>query len=213
MSEEPAHLPVTDQEVDITIEENRQRIIVDFANSLGQYNTNSVINYLSALANFETTVSSASVAETRPNIFGAIAATALKEGFKEVSKATLGAAAPIAQALVAVGQSIKQETDRVVAARVSHSVGDWIRAMRTGANDADTHRGTSRVLLRTMLDIYSGAASDEERQSIVDDASFASAAIDEGTWAVADVSVYERGLYEGWINAHFTHIGRVDDDI
>jgi hypothetical protein len=213
MSDEPTHLPVTDEEVDIAIEENRRRIMVDFANSLGQYNTYSVLNYLSALANFETTVSSASAAEARPNVFGAVAATALKEGFKEVSKATLGTAAPIAQALVAVGQSIKQETDRAVAARVSHSVGDWIKGMRTGANDAYTRRGTSQVLLRTILDIYTGAASDEERQSIVDDASYASAAIEEGTWAVADVSVYERGLYEGWINAHFTYIGRVDDDI
>src|SRR5215472_9911711 len=114
MSDDPAYVPVTDEEVDIEIEENQRRIIVQFANHLGQYNTNSVINYLSALANFETTISSASVAETRPNIIGAIAATALKEGFKELSKATLGAAAPIAQALVAVGQSIKQETDRAV---------------------------------------------------------------------------------------------------
>jgi hypothetical protein len=171
------------------------------------------MSYLSALANFETTISSASLSETRPDIAGVIAATAFKEGFKEVSKATLGAAAPVANALLALVQSVKQETDRAMAARVSHSVGDWIKNMRTGATDNYNHNGTSRVLLQTLLDLYTSAQSDEERQSLVDDASYATAAIEQSTWPVTDVSFYERALYEGWIAAHFTFIGRVDDDI
>src|SRR6266436_5404423 len=76
-----------------------------------------------------------------------------------------------------------------------------------------TRHGTSQVLLRYMLDLYTNAENDDAQQTIVDDASYATGAIDEGTWPVADVSVYERALYEGWINAHFSGIRRVDDEI
>lgn len=213
MSGEPTHVPVTEDEVDIAVEETQRRIIVDFANSLGKYNQDSLLSYLSALDNFETTVSTASVQETNPNIIGVVASMALKEGFKEVAKATLRSAAPIASTLLAVAQNIQQETDRAMAARTSHAVGDWIKNMRSGATDDYNHNGASRILLRQMLDLYTGAQSEDERQTIVDDASYAAAAIDEGTWPVANVAVYERALYEGWINAHFTFIGRVDDDI
>jgi hypothetical protein len=179
----------------------------------GKYNLDSLLSYLSALANFETTISSASVRETNPDILGAVASVAFKEGFKEIAKQTLGAYAPIAQALLAMAEKIKQETDRAMAAQTSHSVGDWIKAMRTAANDDYSRHGRSEVLLRYMQDLYTSAEDDDTKQAIVDDASYATGAIDEETWSVAGVSVYERALYEGWINAHFSSIGRVDDDI
>jgi hypothetical protein len=203
---------VSEEELSSSVERNRSQILLSFSNSVGTFNQRALEQYNAALENFETTIQSASVQETRADILGVIAKTALEEGFKEVSKQVLGAAAPIAGAVLALAKNIKQETDRAAAASVNRSAGDWIKQMRRGVNDAFAKHGTSDVVLRGVTSAYANA-SEDERQVLVDEASFAAAAIEEGTWAVADVAVYERSLYEGWINGHFSAIGRVDDDI
>jgi hypothetical protein len=94
-----------------------------------------------------------------------------------------------------------------------HRIGDWVKAIRTGAVDAHQKYGTARRILSTFTGAFDQASSDDERQTLVDDASYITAAIEEGTWPLASVAQFERALYEAWISAHFTFLGRVDDDI
>jgi hypothetical protein len=206
-----------DQEVsaadeDAALERTRRQLIADFAAAVGGYNDCANTNFNGALANFESTVRSASAQEATLDILNTMATTAFDEGVKLAIK-ELGEAAPAAGVVFALGKAIKKEMDRAAQAATSHEVGDWIKDLRAAANDAYTQSGTRAFLEQSATDMVADAGSEDDRQELIDNLTFATGAVQSGRWRAASVEDYERYLYEGWINAHFSFIGGVDDDV
>src|SRR5215468_3099358 len=145
---------VSTEEEKAAVERTRANIIGDFAKTLGSYNQRVVTSFNAALGNFETTVRSASAQEANADILRVMATTAFEEGAKAAIK-ELGEAAPAVGVIFSFGKAIKQEIDRAAAAATSHEVGNWIKDLRSAANDAYTNSGNEQSLMNVASEAYS----------------------------------------------------------
>jgi hypothetical protein len=141
-----------------------------------------------------------------------------------VAADVVGKYATAAGVVFSYAKAINQEIDRAAAAAVSYDLATWIANVRSTASNAYVNSGSSQVLLNKIRDAYANLSSEDDKQSLIDNVTYATAAVQTGLpdasgavqnkdWSVPSTAVYERCLYEAWTNGHFTVIGGVDDDI
>lgn len=157
---------------------------------------------LSAIDNFQTTVTSASPADAKPNILGAI----MKSGLKTVEKTAVTAVKSATGAdlgpLVEVIQAVSDEIDRAAAASQNLAVAEWIKSTRTAIANAYTQDQTGDALRKQITDQYN--ANDEGgRGGYIGGIQNELAAV--GTVQAPIAQIPEVAMYESWISQNFNN--------
>jgi hypothetical protein len=107
-------------------------------------------SFLAAIDNFQTVVSSASPADAKPDIFGAIMKSGLKSVEKSAVDAVKGATGADLGPLVDVIHAVSDEIDRAAAAAQNLAVSQWITSTRAAIVNAYT-QDQSGVALRDQI--------------------------------------------------------------
>jgi hypothetical protein len=158
--------------------------------------------YTAALDNFQTTVLTASPAEAKPNILGAV----LKSGLKSLEKLAVSAVKDSTGAdlgpLVDMLNAVSDEIDRAAKAATSYQVGSWIKSIRTSVSNSYTQSQTGESLRKQLVDEYN--QNDEGgRGGYI-------AGIENELSAMQTVTApkaqaIEVALYVAWINQNFNN--------
>jgi hypothetical protein len=120
--------------------------IRDYVQSVVEAKSKIATSYLAAIDNFQVTVQSASPAEAKPNILGAILKTGLKTIEKQAVTAVKGATGADLGPLVDLMHAVYDEVDRAQNAAQNLAVADWIRNTRTAIANAYTQDQTGEAL-------------------------------------------------------------------
>jgi len=156
---------------------------------IGQFNV--------GLNDFETTIRSSSALEAESRVVGVLAKSALKTITSAINAETGVNIAPV----VELGQAINAEMERARAAATSLEVGDWIRRLRSSVNNVLTQQ----IGFDAFRSQYEN--SDEgQRSNIVADVGEQLNQLRPVADSLRTIGnkVFELGLYEDWINGHFT---------
>ena len=152
--------------------------------------------------NFETTIRFASPTEATPKILGVLAQSAVKLIEKEVASAIEGVTHVDVGPVVELVHAINDEMERADKATTSLQVGNWVKSLRSSVNNVLTEQTSFEVLRKQYEDSDEG-----ERSNIVADVGEELnqlTAVADGLKAITN-QIFECGLYEDWINAHFTN--------
>ena len=167
-----------------------------------QHRTGTIM--LAALDNFETTMSFPSSTEAKPKVAAAMLQTVFDESVSMAVKGVdeaLFAKLPVASTVTKVLKSASKEIDRAAKAASSHKVGAWIRDQRRIISDTVVGDGdTSSVLEEEIANTFR-ALDQADREELI---YLISTDLDrlQGIPLPSQAQV-ERGIYEGWINAHW----------
>lgn len=158
---------------------------------------------LSALAQFETTMSFASAEDANPDIFGALVSQAFDFGVGKLAEHFIPGLSTVKDFLDAT----TEELERAGKASQSFKVGNWIKDQRAAISNQllqDTVK-SKRDLLQADTESDFLDQDKSGRQKFFDQLHQAN----EGLSGPIDISIdeLEMKFYEQWINAHFTKIG------
>jgi peptidoglycan hydrolase-like protein with peptidoglycan-binding domain len=151
-----------------------------------------------ALANFQTTLSTASTREANPDLVSVLASAAYQAGGSllqsYIKNNALGAGVGFVLDLVS---RTRAELERAAAAAVGREVATFVKdAVRAIDSQNDRfHRG------RLVEEVSLAFLESPDRQGFLDVLSAAIGALD--TEALAPLPFFELKCYEAWINAHF----------
>ena len=162
---------------------------------------NSLIN---ALANFETTMRSASAKEANPDILGVLVSTAFTQGEDEVVSKIPGLSR-----IKAYFDAVTNELERAGRASQSLMMGNWIKDQRAAIDEQlrkDTIQDNLNLLQADTESDYLDLDV-QGRQQFFDILNHAVISLSGPIGPSIDE--FEVSLYEQWINAHFREI---DDD-
>lgn len=160
-----------------------------------------ITQFNAALNNFETTIRSSSPTEAKPNILGVLAKSAVKIIEKQVASTVETAVHVDIGPVVELAHAINDEMERAKNASTSLEVGNWIKGLRSSVNNVLTQQISFEVLQKQYADDESG------RSDLVADVGEqlnALGAVADGLKSITN-QVFECGLYEDWINAHFAN--------
>ncbi len=150
-----------------------------------------------ALNNFETTIRSDSPTETKPKILSVLAKSAVKLIEKEIASRVEGVG-PV----IELAHAINDEMERAGKSATSLRVGNWIKSLRSSVNNVLTKQVSFEILRKQYNESDEG-----ERSNIVADVGEELNQLTEvadGLKAITN-QIFECGLYEDWINAHFAN--------
>ena len=120
--------------------------IRDYVQSVVEAKSKISTSYLAAIDNFQVTVQSASPAEAKPDVLGAILKSGLKTVEKQAVTAVKGATGADLGPLVDMVHAVYDEVDRAQKAGQNLAVADWIRNARTAIANAYTQDQTGEAL-------------------------------------------------------------------
>jgi hypothetical protein len=174
--------------------------IRDYTSAVVETQTKIAAAYTGALANFETTVRSASATEAKADLVGAVLKSALKAVEKEAVTAVKEETGADLGPIVDMLHAVSDELDRAAKAAESLAVGDWIKDLRTSVTDAFT-QGESGDAMRKRIE-------DEYKQNDVGARGGYIGGVQNELTALRAVVVpitkkVELTLYEAWINENF----------
>jgi hypothetical protein len=176
--------------------------IRDYVASVVEAKAKIATSFLTAIENFQTTVTSASPADARPNFLGAV----LKSGLKSIEKASVSAVKDATGAdlgpLVDVIHAVSDEIDRAAAATQSLAVADWIKSARTTIANAYTQDQTGEALRLRLENEYK--SNDEGgRGGYIAGIQNELAAMGKVQAPIAQIP--EVSMYLAWINQNFNN--------
>ncbi len=155
---------------------------------------------LTGIDNFQTTVSSASPADAKPNFLGVV----MKSGLKVVEKSAVTAVKDATGAdlgpLVDVIHAASDEIDRAAAASKSLAVAEWIKSARSAISNAYTQDKTGRDLLKMLTEEYN-SYDEGGRGGYIGGIQNEMDAVGRVQAPVAQIP--EVAMYESWINQNF----------
>jgi hypothetical protein len=176
--------------------------IRDYVASVVEAKAKIATSFLTAIDNFQTTVTSASPADARPNLLGAV----MKSGLKSVEKASVSAVKDATGAdlgpLVDVIHSVSDEIDRAAAAAQGLAVAEWIKSARTAIANAYTQDQTGEALRQRLENEYK---SNDEGGSggYIGGIQNELAAMGKVQAPIAQIP--EVSMYLAWINQNFNN--------
>lgn len=185
----------TDYDVDM-------QTINDYVNAVLEAKSKISASFLAAIDNFQTVVNSASPADAKPNILGAI----MKTGLKTLEASAVGAVKTATGAdlgpLVDVIQSVSDEIDRAAAAAQNVAVANWITTTRAAIVNAYT-QDQSGVALRNQIIGEYNQNDEGGRGGYI-------AGIQNELAAMTTVQapkeqIPETAMYQSWINQNFNN--------
>jgi hypothetical protein len=174
--------------------------IRDYVNAVVETKDKIATAYLSAIDNFQTTVQSASKAEAKPDILGAV----MKSGLKAAEKAAVTAVKSSTGAdlgpVVDMVHGIYDEIDRAAKAAKNLAVAEWIKGVRTSVTNAYTQDQTGTALRKQIEDAYN--SNDEGgRGGYIGGVQIELEALQSVQAPVTEV--IETAMYQSWINKNF----------
>jgi len=161
-----------------------------------------ITEFNAGLNNFETTIRSASPVEAQPQILAVLAKSAVKIIEKQITVAIEQTVHVDVAPVVELAHAINDEMERAAAAATSLQVGNWIKGLRSSVNNVLTQQ-TSFEALKSQYD----QSNEGERSNLVADVGDQLNALTgaaDGLKAITN-QMFECGLYEDWINAHFAN--------
>ena len=176
--------------------------IRDYVQSVVEAQGKIATAYLAALDNFQITVQTASPAEARPDIFGAVLKSALKTTEKLAVKAVEDSTGADLGPLVELLHSVSDEIDRAAAAAQSLAVSEWIKSFRTAVANAYT-QGQTGEALRQQIESEYNQNDEGGRGGYI-------AGIQNELQAMRTVQApaserLQVSMYESWINQNFNN--------
>lgn len=168
--------------------------------------------YLSAIDNFQTTVQSASKAEAKPDILGAVMKSAMKAAEKAAITAVKAETGADLGPLADMAHAIYDEIDRAAKSAKNLAVAEWIKSFRTSVTNAYTQDQTGTALRKQTESEYN--ANDEGgRGGYIGGVQIELDALQTVTAPV--IEVLELTMYTAWINKQFDNdcmdgTGRID---
>jgi hypothetical protein len=176
--------------------------INSYVQAVQEAKTRIVTAYLSAIDNFQTTVSAASPSEAKVDLLGA----ALKSGLKAAEKA--GVAAVKSSTGADLGpiddfiHAIADEIDRAAKASASVAVADWIKKARARIANSYTQDQTGESLKAQIINEYN--QNDEGgRGGYIADIENKLSAMQSVEAPIVEIP--EVAMYAGWINSNFNN--------
>lgn len=161
-----------------------------------------ITQFNAGLNDFETTIRSSSPTEAEPHILGVLAKSAVKLIEKQlassIDKTTGVNVAPV----IELAHAINDEMERARTATTSLEVGNWIKGLRSSVNNVLAGQTSFEMLKQQYDQSDEGARSNliadvgEELNQLT--------AVADGLKALKN-QMFECGLYEDWINAHFAN--------
>lgn len=154
------------------------------------------------LNNFETTIRSSSSTEAQPNILKVVTKSAVKLIENTVTNSIKEAAHIDIGPVVELVHAINDEMERAGASLTNLQVGNWIAGLRSSVNNVLTKQTSFEVWRKQYEDSDEG-----ERSNLVADIGEELNALTEVADALKAIpnQVFECGLYEDWISAHFAN--------
>jgi hypothetical protein len=161
-----------------------------------------ITQFNAALNNFETTIRSSSPTEAKPHILGVLAKSAVKIIEKQITSAIHETIHVDVAPVVELAHAINDEMERAKTATTSLQVGNWITALRSSVNNVLTQQITFEALQEQY-----GQSDEGGRSDIVADVGEQLNALTPVAGGLKSITnqIFECGLYEDWINAHFTN--------
>lgn len=176
--------------------------IRDYVVAVVETQTKLAVAYTNALADVETTFVSASPADARPDILGAM----LKSGLKSLEKASVGAVKDATGIdvgpLVDMLHAISDEIDKAAKAQQSLAAGDWIKSVRLDITNAYT-QGQTGDALRLQIESEYNQGDAGYRGGYIGDIENALDAARKTT--VPRTELIEVSMYEAWIAQAFNN--------
>lgn len=174
-----------------------------YAHQTTEAKTRLTLVYISALANFETTVQQASREEAKADLVG----VALKSGWNTakglvtaaVTKSTGVDVAP----LVALYDAVDGEIDRAAAASTSLAAGEWIKKLRSTLTD-NYAKDNSGAYLQQLKEYY-GSLDPDERFDWITSVQVELESLK--SFVPPKTDAIELALYEGWLWSFYEHCG------
>jgi hypothetical protein len=159
-----------------------------------------VTQFNAGLNDFETTIRSASPTEAQPQILAVLAKSAVRLIEKQVASAIDETVHVDVGPLVELAHAINDEMERAAAATTSLQVGNWIRGLRSSVNNVLT----TQTSFEDLQDQY-GKSDEGERSNLVADIGEQLNQLTAAAKGLKSITnqMFECGLYEDWINAHF----------
>ncbi len=176
--------------------------IRDYVSAVVETQTKIAAAYTGALANFETTVRSASATEAKADLVGVVLKSALKAVEKEAVSAVKEATGADLGPIVEMLHAVYDEVDRASKAAESLAVGEWIKDLRTSVTDAFT-QGESGDAMRTRIENEYKQNDAGGRGGYIGGVQNELAAL--RTVVVPITKKVELTLYQSWINANFNN--------
>ena len=177
--------------------ETDMQTLRDYVGAVGEAKAKIATCLLTGIDNFQTTVSSASPSDAKPDVLGAV----MKSGLKAVEKIAVTAVKDATDAdlgpLVDVIHAASGEIDRAAAAANNLAAADWIKSTRTAIANAYTQDQTGRELLKKLTDEYN--ANDEGgRGGYIAGIQNEMDAVGKVQAPIAQIP--EVAMYQSWIN-------------
>jgi len=174
--------------------------IRNYTSAVVETQTKIAAAYTGALANFETTVRSASATEAKADLVGVVLKSGLKAVEKEAVSAVKEATGADLGPIVEMLHAVYDEVDRAAKAAESLAVGEWIKDLRTSVTDAFT-QGESGDAMRTRIENEYKQNDAGGRGGYIGGVQNELAAL--RTVVVPITKKVELTLYESWINENF----------
>lgn len=176
--------------------------IRDYVSAVVEAKAKIATSLLAAIDNFQTTVTSASAADAKPNFLGVV----MKSGLKIVEKTAVTAVKESTGAdlgpLVDILHAASDEIDRAAAAGKSLAAAVWIKSTRTAIANAYTQDQTGEALRKKITKEYND--NDEGGRN------FYIGGIQNELEAVGKVhapvaAIPEVAIYQAWISQNFNN--------
>jgi hypothetical protein len=157
---------------------------------------------LSAVDNFETTMSFASAEEANPDVLGALLSKAY-----EMTVDELVSQVPGLSTVKSFFDAATEELERAGRASESHTVGDWIKDQRAAVDELIQNVNRDDLQFETQETYLDQDTAGRETffQQIVETTERLKAT------DLPPIDVLEQKLYEQWVNAQFDTIGEDED--
>jgi hypothetical protein len=174
--------------------------IRDYVAAVVEMKTKIATAYLSAIDNFQTTVQSASSAEAKPDILGAV----MKSGLKAAEKAAVTAVKSSTGAdlgpVVDMVHGIYDEIDRAAKAGRNLAVAEWIKGIRSSVTNAFTQDQTGTALRAQIESEYNGH-DEGGRGGYIAGVQIELDALQSALALPSEA--LETAMYQAWINENF----------
>lgn len=176
--------------------------IRDYVSAIVEAKAKIATSLLAAIDSFQTTVTSASAVDAKPDFLGVV----IKSGLKIVEKTAVTAVKDSTGAdlgpLVDIIHAASDEIDRAAAAGKSLAVAAWIKSTRTAIANAYTQDQTGEALRNKITDEYK--ANDEGgRGGYIGGIENELAAVAKVQAPIAEIP--EVAMYQAWINQNFNN--------
>jgi hypothetical protein len=180
--------------------ETDMETIRDYVSAIVETKSKIATAYLAAIDNCQTTLQSASKAEAKPDILGAVMKSGLKAAEKTAQSAVKAATGTDFGPIADMIHGMYDEIDRAAKAAKNFAVSEWIKGIRSSVTNAYTRDQTGTALRKQVEDEYN-QNNEGSRGGYIGGIQIALHALQ--SMQAPRSEELEVAMYQAWINKNF----------